>query len=306
MMSFLSRQITFLVIIQALVMVPVSAWPESNVGVLISREIAPYVDMVEGLESTLNNLEVQRFFLDDNGKPYSLSGQGNVPDPEQFAAMVAVGPEAFLYLQPKVGSVPFVYGMVLNPDTLIKDSSLTPCGVALNLSIEEQLASIRYYLPGMNRLGILYDPKNNQQWYNQASVLAAAREMELVPLLVSRPSTQLEIVGDLTLPDAILFIPDKTIISRSVIQHVIKEAYLRKAPIIGYNRFFYESGAALSFVIDYNKLGRQVGDQVNGLLAGETCQGTISPNFTVLVNDDAWRFLALPRVIHEAVEGLGD
>jgi putative ABC transport system substrate-binding protein len=178
--------------------------------------------------------------------------------------------------------------------------------VALNLKNAAPLQSNRKNRRGFKRLGILYDPKNNQQWYAEASALAVTVEMELVPLLVSRPSTQLEIVGDLTLPDAMLFIPDKTIISRSVIQHVIKEAYQRKVPVIGYNRFFYESGAALSFVIDYNKLGRQVGDQVNGLLSGEICQGTISPNFKVLVNDDAWRVLDLPRVTNKAVEGLGD
>ncbi len=305
MMSFLTRPITSSAVFLALVMVPVAVWGESAVGVLISREIAPYVDMVEGLESTLNNIEVQRFFLDEKGNPYSLGGRSNTPDAKQFAAMVAVGPEAFLYLQPKVDAVPLVYGMVLNPDKLLTTPGSSTCGVALNLSIAEQLASIRHYLPGLRQLGILYDPKNNQQWYDEASALAVAAGIELVPLQVSRTSAQLEILGNLALPDAILFIPDKTIISRSVVQHVIKEAYLRKAPVIGYNRFFHESGAALSFVVDYFELGQQVGGQVNGLLAGEACRGMISPDFSVLVNDDAWRVLNLPRVVGKAAEGLG-
>lgn len=38
--------------------------------------------------------------------------------------------------------------------------------------------------------------------------------------------------------DALWLIPDRTVISESIVKYVIKEAFLRKVPVIGYNRFF--------------------------------------------------------------------
>ncbi|MDH3997366.1 MAG: hypothetical protein OET90_00880 [Desulfuromonadales bacterium] len=290
-----SQYLFVLLAMLALIAISATAYAEQkNVGVLLSKEIAPYVDMVEGLEARLGNVEVQRFFLDAEGRPYSLSGLSNNPVPEQFAAMVAVGPEALRYLQPQMGSVPLIYGMVLNPLNFYGENRDAICGVPLNLPVESQLKAIQQHFPSIKRLGIFYDPKNNQAFYDEASGFAVSMELELISLQVRRTPAKLDIVGELARPEALLFIPDRTIISKAVVQHVIKDAYSRRIPVVGYNTFFHDSGAALSFVIDYRELGRQVGAQVLSVLGGGTCPGEMPPNFTAKRNVDAWRVLGLP------------
>lgn len=264
---------------------------EDAVAVLLSREIAPYVSMVEGLESRLGNLPVQRFFLDEQGKPYSLGDRGAKLDPSQYAAFVAVGPEALRYLLPRAGSVPLVYGMVLSPENVMGAADKSVCGVSLNIPVKDQLTAIRQHVPAVARLGVLFDPENNRAWFEDARIVATAMGLELVPLRVNRQSAKLDIIGDFSSLGTILFIPDKSIISKAVIQHVIKQAVLHRTPVVGYNQFFYDSGAALSFIIDYPMVGQQVAAQVLQLLAGGKCQGTTAPNFAVKVNDDAWRVL---------------
>ena len=266
---------------------------DEAVGVLISREIAPYVSMVEGLESRLGNLPVQRFFLDDQGKPYSLGGHGAMLNPAQYAVLVAVGPEALRYLLPRVGPVPLVYSMVLSPENVVGAVDKLPCGVSLNIPVKDQFAAIRRHFPTVARLGVLFDPENNRAWFEDASAVATAMGLELVPLRVNRQSAKLDIIGDFTQVDTILFIPDKSIISKAVIQHVIKQAVLHRIPVVGYNQFFYDSGAALSFIIDYPTVGHQVAAQVQQLLAGDKCQETIAPSFATRVNEDALRALGL-------------
>ncbi len=96
-----------------------------------------------------------------------------------------------------------------------------------------------------------------------------------------------------SVPDAILFIPDKTIISKAVVQYVIKQAVLQGTPTVGYNQFFYDSGATLAFIIDYAKVGQQVADQVETILAGEPCPGQVPPVFETRINSGAWRALQL-------------
>ena len=263
------------------------------VGVLLSREIAPYVSMVEGLESGLGNLPVHRFFLDAEGNPYSFGDRGVTLNPSKFAALVAVGPEALRYLLPRVGSVPLVYGMILSPDNLLGIMARPPCGVSLNIPIKAQLAAIRQHFPSVVRLGILFDPVNNQNWFNEATTVAATLGMQLLPLQVSRQDGKLDILGDFAVLDGILFVPDKSVIAKAVIQHVIKQAVLKRIPVVGYNQFFHDSGASLSFIIDYPQIGHQVADQVRQLLAGDRCSGTIEPVFTSRVNEDARRALGL-------------
>lgn len=267
------------------------AWAgEKSVCTLLSREIAPFVSMVEGLESRLK-VPAQRFFLDANGRPYNLGGGEANLNPLKFDVLVAVGPEALQYLHAEAAERPIVYGMVLNPDKVLGHSLILPCGVSLNIPSESQFSSIIRYIPALKRLGVLFDPENNQTWFNNALEPADALGFELVPLQVKRQAGRLEMVGDFAGLDAILFIPDKSIISKAVIQYVIKQGFLHKTPVIGYNQFFYDSGAALSFLIDYRKVGEQVARQVELILAGEKCEGAVAPHFEAVVNEEVWRAL---------------
>lgn len=264
---------------------------EKRVGILISREIAPYVSMVQGLESQLNT-PVQRFFLDTEGKPYSLGGFSATLESKNYDVLVAVGPEALQYLNSVLSDRPLVHSMVLNPDKIITPHPQhLSCGVSLNLAPEVQFSSILRYLPTLKRLGVLFDPKNNQAWFEAAAAIAATKGFELVPLQARSHGARLDMENDFTGLDAVMFIPDKSIISKAVIQHVIKQGILHKIPVIGYNQFFYDSGAAISFLIEYEKVGHQVAKLVDQLLAGEKCTVTLSPDYGVVVNDGVWRVL---------------
>ena len=87
--------------------------------------------------------------------------------------------------------------------------------------------------------------------------------------------------------DVLWLIPDRTVISESIVQHIIKEALFNRVPVIGYNRFFYESGAAFSFVFDYIELGKQTAKLAIDMLSGKACQKN-NPVFHAWLN---------PRVI---------
>jgi putative ABC transport system substrate-binding protein len=287
-----------------------SLWPclafAEGVAVLISREIEPYVQMVEGVEDVLALQPVERFFLDDQGLPFSLSAAQKTLDGGDYSTIVAVGPEAMMYLKGKVENTPLAYGMVLNPWELFEQRRSLFCGVSLNLPIAGQLSAIRNYFPEVGKLGVFYDPQNNQDWFERAAVLAREVDLELVPLQVRKASSQLQIVGDLDLPEAILFIPDKSIISKAIVQYVIREAYQRGKPVIGFNRFFYNSGAALSFIVDYERIGMQVGELVQSIAENGGCEFAIPPEFSARMNPDAWRVLALPDPISDNSGGEGE
>jgi len=93
--------------------------------------------------------------------------------------------------------------------------------------------------------------------------------------------------------DTIWLIPDQTVISETIIEFIMKTSLIHRTPVVGYNRFFYTSGASLSFVFNYYQLGRQSGKQAVRLLHGKSCTQQV-PEFEIWLNQRVYRQLGLP------------
>ncbi len=271
------------------------------VGILISREILPYMRMVQGLEKNLKQTSA-RIYLDKAGKPYSQENRLQELQPSDFRVMVAVGPQALSYLRDRRWPGNVLYAMVLNPARFFwKSASLG--GISLDLSPWKQLLTVNRVFPQIKQLGVLYNPEKNQTWFNRAKTVMTFKNLALVPLQVNRRA---DIPALFNPPgpevDAILFIPDQTVISRSMITYVIKESLRLGIPTFGFNRFFHESGAALSFIIDYEAIGRQVAEMVKTITHGGSL-ATAEPPFTVLLNQKVINSLKIPvaRTLPEGV-----
>ncbi len=261
------------------------------VGILISREIKPFVEMVVGVEEKLK-MPTCRIYFDASGKPYSTDPRFEKMEPDEFLAVVAVGPLALNYLIERKWPGTFVYGMVLNPWKIVGQNDKI-CGIPLNFPWMRQISYIRMTLPEVHRVGVLYDSRNNQEWFSTAEPLARIQKITLVPLVVHQQSQVKDVLEKrLQDVDAILFIPDKTVIAKSVVQYVIKRCLFKGIPVIGYNHFFHESGAALSFVIDYRGTGERVAKLLNILLLNHTCP-KMNPKYKILINMRVIRTLGL-------------
>ena len=87
-------------------------------------------------------------------------------------------------------------------------------------------------------------------------------------------------------------IPDATVITESLVRHIIKKAIVNKVAVIGYNRFFLDSGAALGFVLDYKEIGRQTADLAWRTSSGDACR-ILSPRFQTLTNRRVMEMLGI-------------
>ncbi|MCF8143827.1 MAG: hypothetical protein K9N21_07910 [Deltaproteobacteria bacterium] len=269
---------------------PAYANPSSSVrvAIVVSRHISPYLEAVEGLEAGLadtSDVKTQVFNLeklDEKERVERFAGEGV----KEFALFVAVGPEAAQYLWKGIGKTDAsrTYCMVLNPEKVINERERR-CGIPLNIPVKTQIEMIRRGFPSAGRVGLLYDPEHNAEFLHKATVAASVLDLTVVPISVSSkkdiPSALERQWNHL---DALWLIPDRTIISESIVKYLIKKAFLRKVPVVGYNRFFYEAGAALAFVFDYNELGQQCAHNALRILAGEDCRDT-PPVFHVWVNE---------------------
>jgi putative tryptophan/tyrosine transport system substrate-binding protein len=258
-----------------------------KVAVFVSRDIRPYLEAVEGMSVVLAesaSAKVQVFSLEKfKGKSQDVLIQ-NLSG-EKFDLFVAVGPEAVRFASEETvpEKAPWLYSMVLNPPK-VSGRTESACGVPLDIPSQRQLEMISQGLRDTKRLGLLYDPRYNAEFFTRAAAEASSLGLKIVPLKVSStkdiPVVLRQHWGTI---DALWLIPDQTVISESIVQYIIKESLFKKTPVIGYNRFFYESGAALAFVFDYEELGRQTGRMAANMLKGKTCERE-APVFHVWLN----------------------
>ncbi|MBW1787077.1 MAG: hypothetical protein JRK53_10755 [Deltaproteobacteria bacterium] len=260
--------------------------PTLKAAVIISRNIRPYVDAAEGVETSLRanaGADVQIFFMKNTARGGEDLAERLLKD--GYDVWIAVGPDsaAFIWKQLPGDTALRVYCMVLNPEKAIGDGK-DVCGISLNIDVGRQLEIISKGLPRVANPGILYDPRHNSTFVREARERAAFASIGLRELAVS---SRKEIPAALKRYwreiDALWLIPDRTVISESVVQFLIKEALLRNIPVVGYNRFFYESGAALAMVFDYEELGGQTGRLALRALGGEVCRSE-APGFHAWLN----------------------
>jgi len=260
--------------------------------VVVSREIRPFLMMVDELENSLD-FPVTRIFLDSAYRPYGQDGKFREILEDDFTLFIAVGPRALSYLLQQKITSHIIYGMIVHPELFIKGYNSNVSGISLNIFSLTQLTVIKQVFPGIRGIGVLYDPENNEHWFNSARILARANNINLIPLEISDNHMIQSVLDEKTNNiDAVLFIPDATVISTTVIKHAIKQLLSKKIPAIGYNSFFSESGAVLSFVIDYREVGKQVANQANSFLKGKK-KLSVGATFKVSLNQKVIQLLGL-------------
>lgn len=130
--------------------------------------------------------------------------------------------------------------------------------VLLNFSVEKQLQWHRHILPEAKRVGVLYDPKNNQDWIDQAIISAAKLGLEIIAVPVRSPQmlpSALKLLARQA--DSILGIVDKTVYSGKTAKAVLLFSFRNRIPFIGLSAAWVKAGALYSLDWDYSALGRQ-------------------------------------------------
>ncbi len=265
----------------------------TSIAVIVSLNIKPYAEAVEGIQSALHESSVRSavFFLENYPERQREILKAKILR-DGFSSLVAVGPEAsrFIWSEFRDQNMRLIYTMVLHPRQL-PEAPDSPCGVSMSIPPDIQLAEIAKIFPNIRRVGLLFDPQYNHDFFEVASAYEGSSSFSLLPLEVfSRKEIPQVLEKNWEKVDCLWMIPDRTIISESVIAYIIKEALLRKIPVIGYNRFFWESGAVMNFIFDYKELGRQAGNLAAEILHSRHCPET-SPAFQIWLNEGVLRKL---------------
>ena len=245
-----------------------SAFPASEVIIIKSSDIIPYQKSIEGFKQGFSQGSFSEYSIDED---YKERGRSVVDGAVKGGGdlILSVGPQATYLLGTFSSSIPKIFTMVKNPEKLFGSGKVYH-GVSLDIPIELQLEQIKSTFPKRKRIGILFSRENNQQTIDLLLPKALALELDLVPVPITStkeiPDSLKSLQTDI---DILWIIPDRVVGSEKILKYIIKSMINKKIPVVGFNEWFAQNGAILSFSLDYEAIGKQTAVLAQRLLASQ-------------------------------------
>ncbi len=212
------------------------------------------------------------------------SAQGSVTTAAQVAkkfigmapdVIVAIATPSAQTAAASAGEIPVVFSAVTDPVGAklvrsLEDPGGPITGTSDMLPLDRHLAMIRRALPGMTRLGVIYNAgeANSVTLVETLKAVAEAQGVTLVEATAPRSTDVLDaarrLVGEV---DAVYIPTDNTVVS--ALEAVVKVGIDNQLPVFAGDTASVERGAVAAVGFNYYDLGRQTGDMVAEILAGK-------------------------------------
>ena len=239
----------------------------AEIAILKSSSITAYDQAITGFKSTA-----------PSGALYSeYDLQGDLQQGRKLARkiraseaslVVAVGLKAALAAKLEIVDIPIVYMMILDPS---KHNLNAPnmTGTLLEIPAERQFKILRAFLPELRRLGVLSN-SSSQPRVKDTIAQAATQSFQLQAFPVESekdvPQQLRSLVGS---TDALLLMPDATVLTNESIGYILETSLARRVPVIGFSPEFTRLGALLSVSVSYGEVGRETGVLAKRILEGD-------------------------------------
>ena len=241
--------------------------------VIKSSDIIPYRKAIEGFKKNFLQGTCREYVIDEDVKDKGKLVLQNAME-RGGDLLVAVGPEAAYLAGTASVSIPVLFTMVSNPEKIFPEGEDAHRGVSLNLPISLQLEQILSTFVGRKKVGVFYTPEHNQKTLASMMRQAPALGLTVAGIPIHSQKEIPEVLeASLYGIEVMLLIPDRTIGSEKILKYLIKSMLLKKIPVVGFNEWFAENGAILSFSFDYEEIGKQTAEYARRLLDDKSPPG---------------------------------
>ncbi len=237
-----------------------------------------------------SNQSIEKLFLSENSFKKHFSGKVKSFDlkelirkreditklirPAKQDLIYCIGSSAFSFALKTYQKKRLIFSSVINWRRF--DISELTYGISNEAPLETQLTLFKHMLPSIKKIGIVYSPKYNQGWFDEAQREANAFSLKLVgiPYKDSKPIDE-AFAELLPLVDAVWLIPDPVIITRSSFFKIVKRSEEMKKPLLTYSNAFVENGAVLAVSVEEMTVGRQTAVLIEQLIKKATIKERI-------------------------------
>jgi putative tryptophan/tyrosine transport system substrate-binding protein len=255
-----------------LVTVPVAAAPSDpapRVYVIVSQEAEPYRLALDGLRDYL-----QRHEPKVTCDVIALKGDAaRVPDALSRARagkatlIVTLGSLATGAAIGQLKDLPIVAGLVLSQDDLDRAPNAT--GVVLEFPAEVELRWMQKLLPHQKRVGVLFNPAENQGRITAATRAAKQLGLTLNARSLDSPTELPDALEAMTRHADVLWgVADQVALTPQTAQPILLFSFRNRIPFVGLSLPWVKAGAVYALDRDYTDIGSQCGEMALKVLHG--------------------------------------
>jgi len=237
-----------------------------DIAVVKSIDKEPYNQAVDGFKEVLAEKNITA-----NLKVFDLSKQGEehinrTIQSHPPALILTVGTSATKSIAEKIKDIPIVFSLVMDPEA----SSITAkniVGASVDIPVKIHLETMKRVVPKFKRIGVVYNPVENEALIRQAKQVAK----DLGYILKTYPvHSEKEIPGikDLQI-DILWIIPDSTVCKPAILKRILLSSIKSRVAVVGFSRMYARAGAIIGIGCDYKDVGRQSGEIAIKILKGE-------------------------------------
>jgi putative ABC transport system substrate-binding protein len=258
-------------------MLPAFSEGPAVIAVVLSRDIAPYRDALEGFEGHLTASRKPFKLIDFNIEAWSHDPAALIDKirSRRPVLILTLGSAATDFVSDRVQDVPVIFSLVL-PSTgsgsleHLRGTHRNIAGATMEIPIALQFEKIRSLIPEARKVGVLYDPQVSGPVIDAARAVASGAGMTLVPLSVSSEGDVVRETEDLAeRVDVLWSVADSTVFTPQGLKHILLATLRNRIPFVGLSPAFVKAGALLALSCDYEDIGRQSAEIAVRVLDGE-------------------------------------
>ena len=277
----MKHTLTAILLLCALLALPFSSRSEAaEVVVIGDSHLKPVVEIVAGIRKT----------LDGSLKTYSpaeVKGSlAQLVERENAKVVITLGREAMNEALHLPSSIPVIFDLVVTPPPFNRPNTT---GFYMATPVREYAELIRNHLHAIKQVAVVGSR-------DQMRLLMKDEPPQVSPYSVRSPSDLVSTVNKLDSADAILLLPDVSLLTASAMEETYLLSFRKGIPLLGISERHVKEGALLALVVDPVNVGRQIGEYATRALRGVNV-GQIPPSpprkFELYVNASTARKMGI-------------
>lgn len=212
------------------------------------------------------------FDVQQAGKPELLEKLIKDESPD---LIYSIGSQAYQLASQFGGNKPLLFSSVINWQRFERHGN--SYGIANELSLNQELSLLRFVLPSLQRVGVIYDPHYSKERITEARNQASELGLTLIEQVVDEDhplARSLE--GLLDKIDVLWLIADPGVLAdRATVEKIFTDSSQHKKPVYTYSDAFMNYGASLVVAADTPTMGRQAANMAQAILLREPLKETV-------------------------------
>jgi len=261
----------------SLTSIAVAAPPIAQAKILIINSddtVIKYREVKEAfkLQIAPNMVRIIDFKIQDAKEPEVLEKLIKSESPD---IIYAIGSNAYQLAAQYSGDKPLLFSSVINWERFGR--GINKYGVANELSLSQEMSLLRYVLPDLKRVGVIYDPHFSTERIAEARIQTNELGLKLVELKVEGADDLEEKLNSLLSEiDVLWVIADPGVLAdNATVQKIFAMSAEMKKPIFTYADGFVALGASLIIAADTPTMGRQAANIAKSILQHESIKEPI-------------------------------